>query len=58
MWWGIGDDGVFGLHAECDPLDGMIIEAAINEARDAEPLVAGTFEQLVDPVAPPLRVPL
>ena len=35
MWWGIGDDGVFRLHAECDPLDGMIIEAAINEARDA-----------------------
>ena len=35
MWWGIGDDGVFRFHAECDPLVGMIIEAAIDEARDA-----------------------
>ena len=35
LWWGIGDDDVFRLHAECDPLDGMIIEAALNEARDA-----------------------
>jgi hypothetical protein len=35
IWWGIGDDGVFRLHLECDPVAGMIIEAAINEARDA-----------------------
>jgi hypothetical protein len=35
VWWGIGDDGVFRLHVACDPLTGMIIEAALNEARDA-----------------------
>ena len=35
VWWGIGDDGVFRLHVECDALTGMTIEAAINEARDA-----------------------
>jgi hypothetical protein len=35
IWWGIGDDGVFRMHLECDPVAGMILEAAINEARDA-----------------------
>lgn len=35
MWWGIGDDGVFRLRLECDPLVGMIIDAALGEARDA-----------------------
>jgi hypothetical protein len=35
LWCGIGDDGVFRLHLECDPLTGMIIQAAITEARDA-----------------------
>ena len=35
MWWGIGDDGVFRLHLDCDPVTGMIIDAALHEARDA-----------------------
>jgi hypothetical protein len=35
LWWGIGDDGVFRLDLHCDPLTGMIIQAAITEARDA-----------------------
>jgi len=34
LWWGIGDDGVFRLHLDTDPLAGMIIDAALREARD------------------------
>ena len=34
LWWGIGDDGVFRLHLECDPISGMTIDAALREARD------------------------
>lgn len=35
MWWGIGDDDIFRLNLECDPLTGMVIDAALHEARDA-----------------------
>jgi len=34
LWWGIGDDGVFRLHLDCDPLTGLTIDAALREARD------------------------
>jgi hypothetical protein len=34
LWWGIGDDGVFRLHLNCDPLTGMTIDAALRNARD------------------------
>jgi hypothetical protein len=34
IWWGIGDDGVFRLHLECDQISAMTIDAALREARD------------------------
>jgi hypothetical protein len=34
LWWGVGDDGVFRLHLDCDQLAGMTIDAALREARD------------------------
>jgi hypothetical protein len=34
LWWGVGDDGVFRLQLETDPLTGMTIDAALREARD------------------------
>ena len=35
FWFGIGDDGRFRANLECDQLTGMIIEAALRQARDA-----------------------
>ena len=34
-WFGVDDDGRFRLHLDCDQLAGMIIERALEEARDA-----------------------
>lgn len=35
FWSGVGDDGRWRLHAECDALTGMLIDQALAEARDA-----------------------
>ncbi len=35
MWFGTGDDGRWRLHVETDPLTGMMLESALDEARDA-----------------------
>ena len=35
FWFGIGDDGRFRANLECDQLTGMIIEAALRQARDS-----------------------
>jgi hypothetical protein len=66
MWWGVGDDGRFRLHAECDAITGLIIGAALDDTRNAlfnsgqtdiddiEPLVA-LAQQSLATISEPAR---